>query len=99
VAEGGERSAGTLIIYGDDDVLSPPTIVAQHLAAQRAAAAPTAFGTRRISVGEGERREWLLEATGTISVRASAVPPSAFSVGGVGVGEMHSACKLSDDCA
>lgn len=92
LAEGGERSPGTLIVYGDDDVLYGDTIVEQHVKAQRKTRAPSAFGSRQIGLGQGKKRENLLEATGTISVPASAVPHEVFRVK-----DMPPACRLSDD--
>mmetsp|Transcript_158277 Transcript_158277/g.484934 ORF Transcript_158277/g.484934 Transcript_158277/m.484934 type:complete len:314 (+) Transcript_158277:91-1032(+) len=90
--EGGERSRDTVVIYGDDDVLYGSRVAELHLAAQSAAAAPAAFGTRSIRIGEGRLEEAILEATGSVSVRASALPEEAFGIGG-----MPDACRLSDD--
>mmetsp|Transcript_10017 Transcript_10017/g.23588 ORF Transcript_10017/g.23588 Transcript_10017/m.23588 type:complete len:145 (+) Transcript_10017:2-436(+) len=57
-----------------------------------AARGPSAFGSRAISIGEGVSKEELLEATGSVSVRASALPDAAFAIG-----SMPDACRLSDD--
>lgn len=92
LAEGEERSPDTLIIYGDDDVIYSDLVVEQHLEAQLSASQPSAFGTRLIGLGEGKRREKILEATGTISVRASQVPESVFRIH-----SMPPSCRLSDD--
>lgn len=92
LAEGGERSPQTIIIYGDDDVICGNLVVEQHVQAQRSASVPTAFGSRKIGIGEGKRKEAVLEATGTISVRASSVPEVVFDVR-----DMQPACRLSDD--
>lgn len=104
VADGGETGRDTLLVYGDDDILYPPTILEQHLEAHRTAAPKTAFGTRRISVGEGARQQALLEATGTISLRASDVPAvgsAVFAIGDAAVDPSTAgtadACRLSDD--
>lgn len=105
VVDGGERGENTLLVYGDDDILLPPTILERHREAhQRAAPVRAAFGTRRIELAGGTRRETLLEATGTISIRASDVPrpghSKMFEVGDAaysgGVGKAD-ACRLSDD--
>jgi len=92
LAEGGEREAGTMIIYGDDDVIYGSKIIEQHVEAQRLASVPTAFGTRKIAVGGGREKEEVLEATGTISVFATAVPEAVFRVQ-----QMRDACRFSDD--
>eukprot|EP00928_Gymnodinium_smaydae_P045101 TRINITY_DN30106_c0_g2_i1.p1 TRINITY_DN30106_c0_g2~~TRINITY_DN30106_c0_g2_i1.p1 ORF type:complete len:311 (-),score=74.55 TRINITY_DN30106_c0_g2_i1:439-1371(-) len=81
-----------IVIYGDDDVLYGNRIVEQHFVAQRGAVRPTAFGTRKIGVGSGEDRQELLEATGTISLRASAVPEATYRVL-----DSPPTCFLSDD--
>lgn len=93
--EGGERSATTVVVFGDDDVHYGSRIAALHFDAQSSAAAraqPTAFGSRRIGIGDGARREELLEATGSVSVRASFLPEAAFDVH-----RLPEACRLSDD--
>eukprot|EP00929_Paragymnodinium_shiwhaense_P016540 TRINITY_DN124957_c0_g1_i1.p1 TRINITY_DN124957_c0_g1~~TRINITY_DN124957_c0_g1_i1.p1 ORF type:complete len:296 (-),score=61.37 TRINITY_DN124957_c0_g1_i1:120-1007(-) len=92
VAEGQERSPDTLIVYGDDDIMYSPSIIEQHVKAQGAASKPTAFGSRKIGIGDGAKRESLLEATGTISLPASVVPDAVFRVP-----DMPKACYLSDD--
>lgn len=92
LAEGGEREPGTIIIYGDDDVIYGNTIVEQHVEAQRSASVPTAFASRKIAVGEGKQKEGVLEATGTISVPADVVPAAVFRVK-----KMPDACRFSDD--
>lgn len=92
VAEGGEREPGTVLIYGDDDVIIGNLVVEQHVRAQKKALAPTAFGSRKITIGKGAAAESLLEATGTISVPASAVPREVFRIR-----DMPAACRLSDD--
>ena len=72
LVEGGERGRpGTLVVYGDDDIMYPATLLAHHLSAHRAALAAgggsvrVAFGSRRISIGEVCRcdsiRAWTAE--------------------------------------
>ena len=91
--EGGERAHDTVVVFGDDDILYGDRICQLHWEAQSAALAQrTAFGTRLIGIGEGERRESVLEATGSVSVRASFLPEAAFAVS-----EYPDACRLSDD--
>ena len=90
--EGGERSAETVVVFGDDDILYGQKITELHHAAQTNARKPAAFGSRRIGIGSGSRREELLEATGSISLRASALPESAFDVH-----RQPDTCRLSDD--
>ena len=90
--EGGERLASTVVVFGDDDVMYGERILQLHHDAQASATVPTAYGSRRIGIGSGERREELLEATGSISLRASFLPDAAF-----GVRSTHDACRLSDD--
>mmetsp|Transcript_124132 Transcript_124132/g.397004 ORF Transcript_124132/g.397004 Transcript_124132/m.397004 type:complete len:195 (-) Transcript_124132:104-688(-) len=96
LAGGGESgSSTTLIVYGDDDVMYGRDIVEQHVQAQLAASAAgrrVAFGSRKIAIGGGQRREELLEATGTISVFASVVPQTVFQIS-----SLPAACRLSDD--
>mmetsp|Transcript_156532 Transcript_156532/g.300234 ORF Transcript_156532/g.300234 Transcript_156532/m.300234 type:complete len:361 (-) Transcript_156532:255-1337(-) len=94
--EGSEHSPHTVIIYGDDDMLYGPRIVELHLEAQsQKLDSPTAFGTRRIAIGdEGfPNREQLLEATGSVSIRASALTDEKVFT----VSETPDACRLSDD--
>ena len=90
--EGAERSTETVVVFGDDDILYGDRIASLHLEAQAITHRPTAFGTRRISIGEGQQREEILEAVGTVSVRASFLPDAAF-----GIGSQPDACRLSDD--
>ena len=86
--EGGERSAQTVVIFCDDDVLMSPRMASLHYDAQARSNTPTAFGSRAIRIGS----ETLLEATGSVSVRASWLPEAAFSVA-----TQPDACRLSDD--
>ena len=92
VREGAERAARTIVVYGDDDIVYGDRITELHYRAQVGAQYPTAFGSRRIAIGEARTREPLLEATGTVSVRASFLPEAAF-----GVARQPDACRLSDD--
>jgi len=92
--EGMLASSDTIIVYGDDDMIYGDRIMQHHLDAQRSATSPTAFATRLITPGLEfgvPNGKVILEATGTISVRASAVPGAVFS------GEMAESCRLSDD--
>lgn len=90
--QGRERAASTVVVFGDDDIVYGDQITHLHYAAHAAARRPMAFGSRLIGIGEGEQREEILEATGTVSVRASALPAAAF-----GVVTQPDACRLSDD--
>jgi len=99
--EGGEHSEDTIIVYGDDDVIYGSEVVQMHVESQMEADMPTAFGSRLINlgsdfnksrVGEELSRHGLLEATGSISVRASWLPEAAFSVA-----RTPDICRLSDD--
>lgn len=90
--EGGERSDDTIIVYGDDDMVYSDRVVEMHVKAQLAAAGPTAFGTRRIAIGQGSLKQPILEAVGTISLPASVTPDAAFAVA-----SMPDVCYLSDD--
>eukprot|EP00930_Biecheleria_cincta_P058017 TRINITY_DN43881_c0_g1_i1.p1 TRINITY_DN43881_c0_g1~~TRINITY_DN43881_c0_g1_i1.p1 ORF type:complete len:410 (+),score=61.69 TRINITY_DN43881_c0_g1_i1:118-1347(+) len=84
--------ADSLIIYGDDDTEYGHDIVQIHLKRNKCMAGrpERAFGPRRIRAGQPEIQ--VLEATGSISVRAGAVPCVAFSIG-----KAADACKFSDD--
>ena len=86
--EGGERDPATVILFCDDDVLMSRRLAAMHYAAQTSAAAPTAFSSRAINI----RQQRVLEATGSISVRASWMPNEAFSIA-----TQPDVCRLSDD--
>jgi hypothetical protein len=90
--EGGERAADTVVVFGDDDIHYGARINSLHWEAQAAAARPSAFGSRRIGIGSGTQHEELLEATGSVSLRASALPEAAFDIFG-----QPDACRLSDD--
>lgn len=89
-----ELAAGrnnTLIIYGDDDTVYGSDIVQMHMTAQNCSSKhDMAVGPRRIKAGRPEIP--VLEAAGSISIRAGAVPCSAFSVG-----DTVDACRFSDD--
>ena len=94
--EGNESGEDTLIVFGDDDIVVSPKIVQLHIQAQDQAKVPTAFGTRRIHIGHDlgiDPPETVLEATGTISVRASFLPREATE----GLNRAPDACRLSDD--
>jgi len=90
-----ENNAGrgdTVIVYGDDDQVYGSDLLKIH--SERAHRDGTgreqAFGARKISAGRPEIP--VLEATGSISIRASAVPSAAFKIGST-----PDACKFSDD--
>lgn len=93
--EGSENEASTVVIYGDDDMLYGPRIIELHLEAQSGINEPTAYGTRRIAIGKEGSKQWeqLLEAVGSVSVRASYLTDDmVFSIS-----ETPDACLLSDD--
>ena len=95
-----ERSRSTLIVYGDDDIVLPSNIVSMHYNAHRSyddnSQGDVAFGTRKIRIGADfgmDPAMDILEATGTISIRADVLHrvPSVFQMIEV------DACRLSDD--
>jgi len=90
-----ENKAGrgsTVIVYGDDDQVYGSDLLKIH--SQRLHCDGTgherAFGARKILAGEPQIS--VLEATGSISVRAAAVPEAAFNIG-----DTPDVCKFSDD--
>lgn len=86
--EGGETAASTVVVFCDDDIVYSQNITAMHWNAQVSVQLPSAFGSRRINVGG----EDILEATGTISIRASFLPSAAFNIA-----DEPDVCRLSDD--
>ena len=94
-----ERERSTLIVYGDDDIVLPNQIVSMHYEAHQlydGTQHDVAFGTRKIRIGKDfgvHPAMDILEATGTISIRADVLHrvPSVFNVIDV------DACRLSDD--
>eukprot|EP00939_MAST-03C_sp_MAST-3C-sp1_P003847 g3847.t1 len=110
VREGQETLENTVIVFGDDDILLPPNLISMHWNAHAEKAKgdllrlktpsfspPAAFGTRRITVDSEfgvDPPEDILEATGTISVRASYLlqDERVFEVANA-----PDACRLSDD--
>jgi hypothetical protein len=97
-----ENLHSTLVVYGDDDIVLPSSIVLMHYEAHKQYSRDNdqnvAFGTRRITIGKDfgiDPAMELLEATGTISIRADAL----YHVSSVlfDVTEFTDACKFSDD--
>lgn len=86
----------TLIVYGDDDIVYGKDIIRlhaeeQHRLCRSSGGQPAALGPRRINAGS-RRPIPVLEAGGSISVPAAAVPCGAFAIG-----DAPEACKFSDD--
>lgn len=93
--EGSEHDSSTVVIYGDDDMLYGPRIIELHMDAQSEIHKPTAYGTRRIAIGEEGSAKWeqMLEATGSVSIRASYLRDNLV----FRVSRLPDACRLSDD--
>jgi len=86
----------TLIVYGDDDIVYGKDLIRlhaeeQHKLCRASSGLPTAMGPRLINAGSHQPIA-VLEAAGSVSVPAAAVPCGTFAIG-----NSPAACKFSDD--